>query len=718
MAGTLTFKDRTLTILNRIAGAQHSVIPVFVVFTVVMIVYPLPPFLMDFMLGINITLSLMLLLACMYIDKPNDMTCFPSLLLILTMFRLSLNVSTTRLILTKAPTEGDHAAGQIVYTFGEFVTGAAGENYGLVVGVVIFAILTIIQVMVITKGSTRIAEVAARFTLDAMPGRQMAIDADLQAGTIDEAEARKRRDEIRQLADFYGAMDGASKFVRGDTIAGIIITLVNIAAGFVIGVSMGGMEFADAGRIYTKLTIGDGLVGQVPSLLISIGSGLLVTRGSDRGDFGTDIFTQYVNHRKALGLAAIIIGFTGFSGMVGATPFPPVPLLLIATVSAAWWWRLGMAPAQAAKKAAEAKAKEQAEAGKKPAQEKVEDFLRIDPMTLTIGYGLVPLVDAKQAESGGGGLLQRISMIRQQMAQELGIIVPPIRIRDNMHLKHNEYAVEIQGNEVARGSIEPDRLLAVDAGTVNERIDGIEGIEPAFGMPAVWINESQRERAEQRGYTVVDAESVVATHLTEIIRNRSQELLNNEEVTRLLDNVKEHLPSLVQAVIPEAISQFDLQKVLQNLLRERVSIRNLPAILEVLAEIGRRTKDLEILTAHCRNKLSRQICNEYAEHNTLYVVTMDPALEEIIQRRVEHTDGGSYMTLRPDDQRKVCEAILEQVQKQMQGGHAALVLTNPQIRLQIKRMTENTLASLGVLAYNEILPEFKVESVGMVKVEV
>lgn len=710
-------KNKAIELLGRFASVQHVVIPTFVVFTIVTIVYPLPPFITDFMLGVNITLSLMLLLACMYIDKPTDMSCFPSLLLILTMFRLSLNITTTRLILTQAAEKGDHAAGDIVYTFGSFVTGAGGAEYGLVVGMVIFIILIVIQVMVITKGSTRIAEVAARFTLDAMPGRQMAIDADLQAGTITDEEAKKRREEIRQLADFYGSMDGASKFVRGDTMAGIIITGVNIAAGFVIGVTIGGMEVAEAGRVFTKLTIGDGLVGQVPALLISIGSGLLVTRGSEKGDFGSDIFRQYINHRKALGLAAIMVTITGLSGLLGITPFPGIPFLTIAAICFAWWWRLGLEPEMERRRAEEKAAQEKAEEAAKPAQEKVEDFLRIDPMTLTIGYGLVPLVDAKQSESGGGGLLQRISMIRQQMAQELGIIVPPIRIRDNMRLAANEYAVEIQGNEVARGKVEPDRLLAVDAGTVTKPISGIEGVEPAFGMPAVWITESQREKAEAQGYTVVDAESVVATHITEIIRNRSQELLTNEEVTRLLDNVKEHFPNLVQAVVPEVLSQFDLQKVLQNLLRERVSIRNLPAILEVLAEIGRRTKDVEILTAHCRNKLARQICAEYAEDNTLYVITLDPALEEAVQRRVEHTDAGSYLTMRPDDQNKVCEGIAKMVSKQMESGHSALLLTGPQIRLQIKRLTENKLPALAVIAFNEVLPEFKVESLGMVKVE-
>ncbi|MDR0867728.1 MAG: flagellar biosynthesis protein FlhA [Planctomycetota bacterium] len=708
-------KDKLLALLGKVANAQHALIPIFIVFTLVTIIYPLPGWMMDFLLGLNITLSLMLLLSCIYVTRPTEMGCFPSILLILTMFRLSLNISTTRLILTRAPTLGDHAAGDIVYSFGAFVTGAGGEQYGLIVGLVIFTIIVVIQVMVITKGATRIAEVAARFTLDAMPGRQMAIDADLQAGTITDKEAQARRDDIRKLADFYGAMDGAAKFVQGDTMAGIVITLVNIGAGFIIGVTLGGMELADAAQTFTKLTIGDGLVGQLPALMISVGSGLLVSRGNEEGNFGGEIFKQYVNNRKALGLATVMVLLTGLSGALGITPFPAVPLMLIAAVCGAWWWRLGFA-GDLDRQQAEAEAAKEKEA-EKPKEEKVEDFLKIDPMALTIGYGLVSLVDAKQAENGGGNLLQRISMIRQQMATELGIIVPPIRIRDNAHLKHNEYAIEIQGNEVARGLLEPDRLLAVDAGQVTQPIDGIEGTEPAFGMPAVWITDSQREKAEQRGYAVVDADSVVATHLTEVIRTRSAELLNNEEVNRLLENVKESLPNLVAAVIPNPVSPFDLQKVLQNLLRERVSVRNLPAILEVLAEVAPRAKDFEILTAHCRNKLSRQICAEYQENGTLYVVTLDPALEEAIARRIERTDSGSYLTLRPEDQRKICDGIAEQVQKQMQGGHTALLLTGPQVRLQVKRLTETPLPALAVIAYNEVLPEIKVESVGMVKVE-
>lgn len=715
---TMDMKSRIYNLLGNFSSVKQSVIPMFLISTLVIIIYPLPLFMMDFLLGINITLGLLVLLACVYIEKPNDMTCFPSLLLILTLYKLALNVATTRLILTDAPTKLDHAAGEIVYSFGNFVTGSTGEAFGFVVGIVIFIILVVIQFIVLTKGMTRIAEVAARFTLDAMPGQQMAIDADLNAGIITEDEAKERRQEIRQMADFYGAMDGAAKFVRGDTVAGLIITGVNIGAGLVIGVAIGGMSFLEAGQIFTKLTIGDGLVGQVPSLLISIASGILVTRGNKRDDFGSEIINQLLCHRKALGIGSLLIGSVALSGLLGFTPFPFIPFFSIAVACGIWWWRLGVDSGEGSKK--KKKAEEEAaekEAAKKaePAEEKVEDFLRIDPMELEVGYGLVPLVDVSQSESGGGGLLNRVSMIRQQMAQELGIIVPPIRIRDNMELQPNEYAIKIQGNPVTRAIIEPDKLMAMDVGAITDKIRGIETVEPAFGMPAVWIDVNQREKAEQYGYAVVDAETVVATHLTEIVRSRSHELLTSEEVRRLLDNVRESMPNLVQAVTPEPLSPFDIQKVLANLLRERVSIRNLPAFLEVMAEIGRRTRDPEIITAHCRNKISRQICNEYAENNVLYVVMLDPALEDTIAKRTEHSDAGSFLTLRPDAQKKVVDAIAEQVQVQLQNGHSALLITSPQIRLQVKRMTENSLPTLSVISYNEVLPEFKVESIGMAK---
>lgn len=711
-------------ILANLGRVRDLLIVAFVISTLVIIVLPLPAWMMDFLLALNITLSLVVLLATIYVSRPTDLSVFPSLLLVLTLYRLSLNIATTRLILTRAPTHGADAAGHIIRTFGIFVTAAGEESSGLAVGLVIFVILVVIQFVVITKGATRIAEVAARFTLDAMPGQQMAIDADLNAGLIDEVQAKTRREDLRQLTDFYGAMDGASKFVRGDAIAGIIITIVNIAAGLIIGTSISdpSMSLGEAGTVFTTLTIGDGLVSQIPALLLGIASGLLVTRSAGKSNFGEDVIDQLFYHKRVVGIAALILTTVGLSGVVGITPLPSMPLLLLAAVAGVNWWNLGV-KAKAVEEERHGKAEAAAggegaaEAGAAP-QEKVEDLLKVDPMEIEVGYGLVPLVDVGQSEQGGGGLLGRVTMIRHQMASDLGIIVPPIRIRDNIQLEPNHYVIKIQGNPVAHGTAEPDRYLAMDSGMATERVDGIETVEPAFGLPAVWIPESSREHAEQVGYTVVDAETVVATHLSETIRSRAHELLTREETRHLLDALREHSPNLVQEVVPEVMSLGDIQKVLQNLLRERVSIRSLPVFLEILADIGRRTKDPDILTEYCRNRVARWLCNQYAEDGTLYVVTLDPSLEEHVAKHVEHTEGGSFLSLRPAVTQKINEAIVGQVQTQLQAGHAnALLLTSPQIRLQVKRMTESVLPMLVVFSYNEVLPEYEVQSLGMVTVD-
>lgn len=689
----------------------------FLVAMVGVLIYPLMAGVMDFLLAINITLSLILLLSTIYITRPTDLSVFPSLLLVITLYRLTLNVATTRLILTRAHIDGASAAGAIVRTFGEFVTGAAAAGASplasLVIGLVIFAIIVVIQFVVITKGATRIAEVAARFTLDAMPGQQMAIDADLNAGLIDEKEARRRREELRQLTDFYGAMDGASKFVRGDAIAGIIITFINIVAGIIIGTLIFGMELGTAAEVFTLLTIGDGLVGQVPALLVSIAAGLLVTRSASRVNFGEELMNQLFTQQKVLGVAGLVLGMMGLSGLVGITPFPAFPLLVLSAICGVNWhylYRRALAEETTAKRAEE-KAKEEKAAVAPP---KIEETLRVDPMELELGYALIPLVDVSQ---GGGGLLNRIQMIRTQLAQEYGIIVPPIRIRDNIQLQANEYLIKIQGAPVARGTAEADKYLAMDSGLATAKVEGIETKEPAFGLPAVWITEANREYAESVGYTVVDAETVIVTHLTEVIKSRAHELLTREEVRKLLDAVREYAPNLVQEVVPEPLSLAHVQKVLQNLLRERVSIRNLPAILEVLSDIGHRTKDVDILTEYCRNGLARWLCNEYAEQGKLYVVTLDPRLEDAIQKRIEHTDGGSFLAMRPQEIRRIIEAISKEVRAQLQAGHNALLLTSPQIRIHVKRMTMGEIPLLAVLSYNEILPEFEVVSLGMVTVD-
>ncbi len=710
-----------------LAQGREILVAAFLVFTLVILVVPMSPVVMDFLLSINITFSLVLLLTTVYAERPLDLSVFPSLLLMATLYRLSLNIATTRLILGNAQEEGRLAAGQIVSAFGHFV---GGDN--LAIGVTIFFILVIIQFVVVTKGATRISEVAARFTLDAMPGHQMAIDADLNAGLIDEEQARQRRDDLRRQTDFYGAMDGASKFVRGDAIAGIIITIVNILVGFLIGRFYYGMTFGEAGEIFTILTIGDGLVSQIPALLVSVAAGLLVTRSAGRANLGEEVVTQLFGQRKAVGLTGVLLTGLGVSGMW--LPFPVLPLVVIGGVCLfGWYWMgrsLAVAVAQEAAAAAEAGGKGAAggaaagggkggapEPGAGGAPEEVEKLLQVDPMALEVGYGLVPLVDVGQA--GGGGLLGRVQMIRRTIATDLGLVVPPIRIRDDIRLDANEYVIKIHGGTVARGTAIPDRYLAMDSGMATGPVDGIETTEPAFGLPAVWIQEDQREQAERKGYTVVDAETVIATHLTEVIKNRAHEILTREEVRRLLGNVRERAGELVDEVIrPELLNIADLQKVLQNLLRERVCIRNLETILEVLGDYGRRTKDPEVLTEYCRNALARWICNEYAEgENTLYVVTMDPRLEERIQRAVEHTEGGSFLTLRPAEVQRIVEATQAALNALWTAGHQGILLASPQVRSHVKRMTEAAIPMLAVLSYNEILPEYSVESLGMVQVE-
>ncbi len=691
---------------------RDLLIAIFVVGTVGIMFIPLEPVLMDLFLSFNIMLSLVLLLTTIYVAKPLDFSVFPSLLLVATFFRLALNIGTTRLILGRGHELGTAAAGQLVQTFGQFV----GQD-NIAIGITIFAILIIINFVVITKGATRIAEVAARFTLDAMPGLQMAIDADLNAGLIDETEARDRRAELRQLSDFYGSMDGASKFVRGDAVAGIIITIINIIVGLVVGTFYYNMNLGVAGQTYTILTIGDGLVSQIPALLVSVAAGLLVTRSAGRARFAEEVVSQMFSQRRTLAVVGVLLTLLGFSGLLNLTPFPALPLILIGGIALVSWYnmvRAGMRVEAETKEQAREKAEE---ARARPEPEKIETALRMDPMEIEIGYGLVPLVDVGEGAPAGSGLLARVQMIRQQIAMELGLIVPPIRIRDNIQLDANEYVIKIQGSAVARGRAEPDKYLAMDSGMATEPLDGIETKEPAFGLPAVWIREQNREYAEQAGYTVVDPETVVATHLTEIIRSRAHELLTREEVRRLLDNVREYAPNLVQEVVPDLLSVADVQKVLQNLLRERVSIRNLPSILEVLGDIGRRTKDPDILTEYARNGLARWLCNEFAEEGVLHVVTMDPRLEEAIQQRIEHTEGGSFLALRPAETRKIVESVSAEVARQLQSGHGALRLTSPQLRLHVRRMTEGALPMLVVMSYNEVLPEFEVQSLGMVSVE-
>jgi len=689
---------RALDILAGNRDATMIFLGIMLVF--IPLIMPLPPLVMDMLLVIDITAAVLVLMSTVYMTDPLQLSSFPSLLLILTFYRLALNVATSRLILG-SPEQTEAKAGQMVKAFGEIVAGG-----NVVVGAVIFLILVIIQFVVITKGATRISEVAARFVLDAMPGKQMSIDADLNAGLINEAEARRRREKITREADFYGAMDGASKWVRGDAIASLIITMVNILGGFIIGVAMHGLSWGEALRIYSILTIGDGLVNQVPALIMAVSAGLVTTRSASSDmNLGGEVVGQLFSRPRALATAAAILA------VLSLIVFPTVRTFPIALLLGFVAWQVQKVKVRQ-EKAAERAAVERSQAEVKP--ERMEGLLKVDPMELEVGYGLIPLVDPAQ----GGELLERVTMIRRQIAMDLGLVVPPVRIRDNMQLEPGEYCVKLRGTEVARGTALADRLLAMDSGVATGKVEGIETKEPAFGMPAVWITRAQKDRASAMGYTVVDAESVVATHLTEVIRRHASEILTREQVTKLLENLKESSARLVEEVYPKLLSTGEIQKVLQNLLRERVSIRSLEVILEALGDCAPRTKDPEILTEYARNALGRAICRSLAEPDgKLHVVSVDPKLEDAIDRAIQRTETGSYMTMPPADIRKVVEAVGREVGRLASAGHSGVVLCSPQVRAHLKRLTEAELPSLAVISYNELVPEVQVESLGMVAVE-
>ena len=663
---------------------------------------PLPTQILDLLLVLNITISIIILVTTIYVKSPLEFAVFPSLLLAVTLFRLVLNVATTRLVLTAGERASDHAqalhaAGDVVMQFAEFVAGG-----NLMVGVIIFIIIFVIQFVVITKGATRISEVAARFTLDAMPGKQMAIDADLNAGHIDEPEARKRRDAISQEADFYGAMDGASKFVRGDAIAGLVITLVNILGGLYVGMVDHNWPFTATARLYTMLTIGDGLVSQIPAFIVSIGAGLIVTRSSSRAELGTEVLSQVFGNPKPLIVAAAFLLMMSFTGL------PSAPLLILCASCGGLAFML----TRNTKKAASSARLLEQESATKKEPEKVEKLLDLDTMELEVGYGLVKLVDAAR----GGDLLERISLIRRQIAMELGIIVPPIRIRDNIQLGTNDYVVKIKGQTIGRGVTYPEQFLAMDNGATSGPIPGGEKtIEPAFGLPAYWITESERAHAELLNYTVVEATAVLATHLTEMIKSRAHELLTRQEVKNLIDNLKLRVPALVEEVIPTQVKPGELQKVMQNLLRERVPVRDLEAIIETLGDYSSRTKDLDVLTEYVRNALSRTVCKQYVDdQDRLWCVTLDPALEELINGHIERTDRGSTNTMPPHTAQQVIQKIAEKAADLTQGGRSAVVLCSPQVRGTLRRLIEVSLPHVAVLSYNEIVSDVSVEAVAMV----
>ncbi len=678
------------------AQIQDLILPIGIIASVLVIMVPLPSALMNLLLAANITVAVVILLTTIYVRSPLEFSIFPSLLLATTLFRLVLNVATTRLILTRAETDRMLAAGGVIKSFGEFV---AGDK--IVVGLIIFAIIVLIQFVVITKGATRISEVAARFALDGMPGRQMAIDADLNAGIIDEHEAQARREEITRQADFFGAMDGASKFVRGDAIAGIVITLINIVGGLVIGMVEAGMSLAEAGALFTKLTIGDGLVSQVPAFLISLAAGLLVTRSSHKVDLPSEFLKQLFSRPKALAVAA------GFLGVLVFTSLPKVPLLLLGSGCAAL--AVVVSRRTSASEASE-RAKRDAEATK-PAEERIEDYLAVDPMEVEIGVGLIRLADPRR----GGDLLERIQRVRQNVAADIGIILPKVRIRDNMRLEQNQYRVKIADMPVAEGSVFPASFLAMDSGVTTGKVPGTPTKDPAFGTPAVWIEPAVRDQAEMFGYTVVEPGSVIATHLTETVRRHADEILTRDAAKHLVDELRQTSPAVVDELIPSLMKLGEVQQILQMLLREGVPIRQLGAILETLGDYATRSKDPILLTEYVRHRLARTICTKYrGADGHLHVVTLDPALEDQIRAGFDHNEHGLFVRLSPQAVEATCRMIAEEVEKLTVANHPPVVLVSPQIRAALKKMTGPHIPQLIVLSYNEITRDTVIDSLAMV----
>jgi len=675
-------------------GNQDIALALCVVIILLVLVIPIPTWMLDILLTLNISIAVVVLMATIYLQRPVEFAVFPSLLLMLTLFRLSLNVASTRLILANAN------AGQVISAFGGFVTSGS-----YVVGIVIFSILVIIQFVVITRGATRISEVAARFTLDAMPGKQMGVDADLNAGLITEDQARERRRLIEREADFYGAMDGATKFVRGDAIAGIIITIVNITGGLFIGTVLQGRDFVDSLQVYTMLTIGDGLVSQVPALVVSTAAGLIVTRSVSDEHLGFDLSRQLMRYPRALGLSAILLAFMGIvPGM------PTIPFLGVAILLGFLAYQAGQTIQREQTTArAQAVAAEEAKFTEEPAR--TEDLLTVDPLKVELGYGLIALADPKQ----GGDLLTRIQVIRQQMATKMGFIVPVVRIVDNMRLRPNEYRIKMRESEIARYELMPDHYLAMSSGLVDEEIDGIETQEPAFGLKAVWVSQAQRDRAERLGYTIVEPSAVLATHLTEILTSYAPELLTRQDTQNLIDHVKESAKSVVEELLPSVLSLGEVQKVLQNLLRERVSIRNLESILEVLADFGPRTRDIEVLTEYARHALARQICAEYTdEDGVLRVVTLSSDIEREIVEAVRKAETGEYIPIEPGRAEDLARKTVQAVQPMVMGGQDPVVLTSAPVRRYFKRVVERQMPKIVVLSYNEIDPAVRLESEGQV----
>ena len=692
------FMEQQASLLKSlIKRPQEYLVGFGVVMVLAVMVMPIPPFLLDLLLSFSITFALIILLVSVFMRGPLDFSVFPSLLLIVTLIRLSLNVASTRIILLHG-SEGTSAAGQVIESFGSFVVGG-----NFVVGTVIFIILVMINFIVITKGSVRTSEVAARFTLDAIPGKQMSIDADLNAGLINEKEARNRRQMLEQEADFYGSMDGAIRFVRGDAIAGILITIINILGGFGIGVFQQDMGVGEAAQVYTLLTIGDGLVSQLPALVVSTAAGLVVTRAVADKNLPELLISQLVNQPYAFIIASLVLFFFGM--IPGLPHFPFFVMSIFAGI-------IGFNKFKDTNKKALIENRKKEDEAKAPTPERVESILPLDIMELEVGYELIPLVDA----DSNGELLDRIKSVRRQFALELGFIVPPLHIRDNLQLKSNEYGILIKGVEVSRGSIMTGRLLAMNPGTIEKEIDGIQTKEPTFGLPAVWITTSDKQKAQMAGYTVVDSSTVVTTHIKETIKRHASELLGRQETQSLIDKFKESNPKVIEELIPDVLSLGKVQKVLQNLLKEQISIRDLRTILEQLADYGPTTKDTDILTEYVRQALARPITKQFqSADGSLSVMTLNREIEELIHSSIQKTELASFLSLEPTVAEKLLlklQEAVESITPQMETS--PVLLASPGIRHHLRKFVERFIPDLAVLSHSEIIPSVQIKTLKVV----
>lgn len=684
------------SLFPKLSRNAHLLMPIAVVCIIAVVIIPLPPLLLDFLISLDITLSVIILMSSMYIQQPVSFSVFPSLLLVITLFRLSLNIAASRMILLHG-SEGTSAAGHVIESFGQFVIGG---NY--IIGFVMFLVILAIQYIVINHGATRIAEVTARFTLDAMPGKQMSVDADLNSGLINEDEARARRRHLQREAEFYGAMDGAIKFTQRDAVASIIVTAINILAGIAIGVIQFNMGVLEALQTFTVLTIGDGLVTAIPALLISVTGGLITTRAASESNLGEDVSRQLlINPRPVAIGAGVLFGFALIPGL------PHLAFILLASLTGAIAYFSNLKKKD---ELVHAEREKISLAQKALPPEKIESLLKVDPLGIEIGYGIISLVDVNQ----GGDFLSRVKSIRRQIALEMGIVVPPIHITDNLQLNQREYVIMLKGVEIAGGDLYVDNFLAIDGSGVRQPVAGIPTQEPTFGLPAIWIRPQDKDQAQLAGYTVVDPTTVISTHLSEVLKAHSHELLGRQETKTLLDHLNDSHPKLLEETVPKVLSLGDIQKVLQNLLRERVSIRDLISILETLADFGVMTKDTDLLTEYVRQALARSICKPLvSEKNELFLMTLNPDLEQSIVRGLTHSERGSFLILDP----KLIQNVMQRIHQAGQGMLAQskmVLLTSANIRIHLKRLTERVLPNLVILSHNEIPNNIKVISLGMV----